>query len=96
HNSVVTSAIFAPNPALIMDYVYTHTNSPSLPVAIPPLLNPSQKLSRNITTANSTKVSSRTYMNNHNGNNDYTIPPYVIVTADAKGQLKILVNKFRI
>jgi len=91
HNTMVTSAIFAPNPTVIMDYLYSSNL----------LLSSSDNLSltnRNNTNSNRARLicvhsapspnESSSSINNNNG------PIYVMVTADSKGQLKLLVNRF--
>lgn len=64
HNTMVTSAIFAPNPTALINHLHSSmTFSPSLPKATGITWNSSSE----------------------------TI--YVMLTADGKGQLKILVNR---
>jgi len=64
---MVTSAIFAPNPQLIMNSIY------SSPVSTPSNVNNRQRPIGNDTSDNSI---------------------YVMLTADSKGQLKLLVNRY--
>ncbi len=103
---MVTSAIFAPNPLVIMDYLYSSNsplsidnlsltnrsnNSSNLSRSTPPIIpigNPNTTRPRLIcvhTTPSPIETSSSI---NSNG------PIYVMVTADSKGQLKLLVNRF--
>ncbi|CAF4589775.1 unnamed protein product, partial [Rotaria sp. Silwood1] len=109
HNTMVTSAIFAPNPTTIMDYLYSSniplsndnlslTNRSNNPV------NMSRSLSTTISTTTTSIVNNnRTrFICVHatpspieaqsSTNKDGSI--YVMVTADSKGQLKLLVNRF--
>ncbi|CAF1563152.1 unnamed protein product [Rotaria magnacalcarata] len=108
HNTMVTSAIFAPNPNSIMDHLYSSNlplisdslsqtnrsnNSSNLPRSASttistatPIVNSSRARFICVHAASSPlEVSSTT---NNNG------PIYVMVTADSKGQLKLLVNRF--
>jgi len=101
HNNMVTSAIFAPNSVAIMDYLYSsnvsssNDNLPStnrsnnlprsIPLAIP---IPNNNRTRLICVhAASSPIEASSSMNS-NG------PIYVMVTADSKGQLKLLVNRY--
>lgn len=111
---MVTSAIFAPNPNAIMDYLYS-SNMPlsndnsSLPNRSnnPPNLSrpvPTTTPMGNTTTTNNNNNRTRlicvnsapspidTSCSQNNVNNNG--PIYVMVTADSKGQLKLLVNRF--
>lgn len=72
---MVTSAIFAPNPNAIMNYLYS--SMISSPIGTPNVNSRTRSLTGNGMTLHS---------------NDGSI--YVMVTADSKGQLKILVNRF--
>ncbi|CAF0902091.1 unnamed protein product [Adineta steineri] len=104
HNTMVTSAIFAPNSIAIMDYLYSSNvslsndnisltsrsnNITNLPRSVP-LTTP---ISNNNRTrlicmhAAPSPIETSSSINN-NG------PMYVMVTADSKGQLKLLVNRF--
>ncbi|CAF1510829.1 unnamed protein product [Adineta ricciae] len=92
HNTMVTSAIFAPNPTAIMNYVYSpNESSPSLfrstPAAQSPtnLSNNRARLNCVYRSMNSTNESSVTLN---------TGAVYVMITADSKGQLKMLVNRY--
>ncbi|CAF1455193.1 unnamed protein product [Adineta ricciae] len=109
HNTMVTSAIFAPNSNAIMDYLYasTSTDNSSLTnrsnnlahlARTVPLTTPTSNTNRTrlicvhaapspMETPSSTPSSSSSSTTN-NG------PVYVMVTADSKGQLKLLVNRF--
>lgn len=92
HNSMVTSAIFAPNSNQIMNYLYSSSQSP--PSAARPtlsattLVNSDNNRSRvsGLPTASNSLEGSLTINN--------TGPIYVMVTADSKGQLKLLVNRY--
>jgi len=98
HNTMVTSAIFAPNPSLIMDHLYS--SNLSLSSDSSSISNRSQN-STTTSIGNSTHNRSRlicvhsisspmdpsTTMNTSG-------PTYVMVTADSKGQLKLLVNRY--
>ena len=92
---MVTSAIFAPNPIMIMNDLY----SSNLPISNDNLSPTNRSIS------SSTPVSSVHYNQTRlhaplnpielfpsTTNNNENI--YVIVTADSKGQLKLLVNRF--
>jgi hypothetical protein len=105
HNTMVTSAIFAPNSIAIMDYLYS--SNMSMTNETSSLANRSNNLPRSIPTANSSTTS---IVNNHRprlicvhgasspNEASSTInsngPIYVMVTADSKGQLKLLVNRY--
>jgi hypothetical protein len=93
---MVTSAIFAPNPVSIMDYLY----SSNLPLANDNLSRPiptTAPIGNNNNTNNRPRLicvhsapspietSSSIHTNGS---------IYVMVTADSKGQLKLLVNRF--
>ena len=102
---MVTSAIFAPNPNEIMDYLYS-SNVPGTNDSMP-LTN----RSNNVPRTGSTTMSTTTPVVNHNrtrficvhaASSPIEVPPvtnnngplYIMVTADSKGQLKLLVNRF--
>jgi hypothetical protein len=106
HNTMVTSAIFAPNSIAIMDYLYSsslpvsndtfslanRSNNPTnLPRSIPPTIptsivnNHRPRLICVHAAPSPIEASSAT---NPNGS------MYVMVTADSKGQLKLLVNRY--
>lgn len=88
---MVTSAIFAPNPLQIMNHLYSLNEATS--VYIRPLTSlASPQISRNRSqfncvyhSMNSSEEASVTLN---------TGPVYVMVTADSKGQLKLLVNRY--
>jgi hypothetical protein len=97
---MVTSAIFAPNPTEIMDYLYSSSdnlsltnrsnNSSNLPRTGPttsPIVNTTHRTRLICVHSTSSPMESSSSANN-NG------PIYVMVTADSKGQLKLLVNRF--
>ncbi|CAF1483236.1 unnamed protein product [Adineta steineri] len=92
HNTMVTSAIFAPNPVVIMNQLYsTNDFSPmttrsTLPSQTPVLNNSNR--TRFSCLYNSTNSSDGSISSNING------PIYVMVTADSKGQLKLLINRY--
>ena len=102
---MVTSAIFAPNPTVIMDHLYssnipistenlsvtnrsTHPSNVSrnVPITTPIGNNSNRTRLMCVHSAPSPIESSST--NNTNGST------YVMVTADSKGQLKLLVNRY--
>ena len=97
---MVTSAIFAPNPLSIMEHLHS-SNEPSsllsrsansqsrslLPQATTPNVNTNR--ARLICTHGTASPTEGTMSTNHPG------PTYVMVTADSKGQLKLLVNRFQ-
>lgn len=103
---MVTSAIFAPNSTAIMDYLYLCSDSTPLTnranntqsrSALPPTAaaagttatsNVNSTRARLIYTQTSASSAEGSTSVNANG------PIYVIVTADSKGQLKLLVNRF--
>ncbi|CAF0943902.1 unnamed protein product [Rotaria sordida] len=91
HNTMVTSAIFAPNPVVIMNYLYSSNDSSSLvnhsPISITSNIGFNRTRITNINTA-SNSLEGLSTMNNNTG------PIYVMVTADSKGQLKLLVNRY--
>ena len=108
HNTMVTSAIFAPNSLAIMDYLYastvplssdhsssTHrlgsTHSISSPRNIATTISaavPTHHRARlSCVHASSSPVEVPALLT-HQG------PTYVMITADSKGQLKLLVNRF--
>ncbi len=89
---MVTSAIFAPNPVAIMNCLHSSNDSSSLitrsitntPI-VTPHINNRTRLSCIHGASNSNDESIST---NNNGS------LYVMVTADSKGQLKLLVNRY--
>ncbi|CAF5218722.1 unnamed protein product, partial [Rotaria magnacalcarata] len=92
HNTMVTSAIFAPNPHVIMNYLYSSSSSS-------PSIN--RSISSTPTTPyldhNRTRVTGACASSNSSEapiamNNTGSI--YMMVTADSKGQLKLLVNRY--
>ncbi|CAF2993969.1 unnamed protein product [Rotaria socialis] len=92
HNTMVTSAIFAPNPHVIMNYLYS--SSPSSPLinrsvsstpTTPYLDHNRARVTGACASSNSSEASFA--MNN-------TGSIYMMVTADSKGQLKLLVNRY--
>lgn len=93
HNTMVTSAIFAPNPVEIMNYLQSSNNCSPLttrsftPTSTPSLNNHRSRLTNLQTASNSSEGSlTMNYINNGS--------TYVMVTADSKGQLKLLVNRY--
>jgi len=83
HNTMVTSAIFAPNPVSIMNYLYSSIdNSPLTTRAGTPNVNNRRQ---HVGASNSNEGS---ILMNNNGS------IYVMITADSKGQLKLLVNRY--
>jgi len=106
HNTMVTSAIFAPNPVQIMDHLYS-SNSPtsndnlslnnrathppivtrSTPNATP-IANHSIRTRFICVHAAPSPLESLSTAHNNPGS------IYVMVTADSKGQLKLLVNRY--
>jgi hypothetical protein len=88
---MVTSAIFAPNPVEIMNYLHSSndyspaTTRSATPVSTPIINHHRPRLV--CIHAASTSSDGSPSMNN-NG------PTYVMVTADSKGQLKLLVNRY--
>ena len=80
---MVTSAIFAPNPVGIMNYLYSSMSSSPSTTRI---LFPTTPSSVNNRTRPSTPDG--TASNRNEGS------IYVMVTADSKGQLKLLVNRY--
>jgi hypothetical protein len=83
---MVTSAIFAPNPVGIMNYLHSSINS-----------SPSAARFAFSTAATSSptvnnRIRSVTTDVGASNINDGSI--YVMVTADSKGQLKLLVNRY--
>lgn len=105
---MVTCAIFAPNATAIMQHLYG-TNNPIIASSSTSQLSSSilrnsidtQSRSESVHSnevASSNVNNARTsYFNNPTTSNalDGSLgPTYVIVTADSKGQLKLLVNRF--
>ncbi len=105
HNTMVTSAIFAPNPVVIMDHLYSSnlpistenlsvtnrsTHPPNLPRSIPitPIGNNTNRTRLICVHSAPSPLESSLASNNTNGS------VYVMVTADSKGQLKLLVNRY--
>lgn len=88
---MVTSAIFAPNPAVIMNYLYSSNDvSPVINRSTTSTTTPNQDNNRTkLNGVNATSNSSEISMTLNN-----TGPIYVMVTADSKGQLKLLVNRY--
>ncbi len=87
---MVTSAIFAPNPVEIMTGLHSsHDYSPSLPRSPIPTTTISNV---NPNRVRSTFVYASSNSNDGSMNNNSSI--YVMVTADSKGQLKLLVNRY--
>jgi hypothetical protein len=104
---MVTSAIFAPNPVAIMDYLYSSnvplsnentafTNrsnnnisrlTPTVPSTTVPIVNSSHRTRLICVHAAPSPIEASSSMTN-NGS------VYVMVTADSKGQLKLLANRF--
>lgn len=84
---MVTSAIFAPNPVGIMNYLHSSTTSSPL-------------ITRSITHITTPIINTRTRLNcMHAATRSNEESPdngsvYVMVTADSKGQLKLLVNRY--
>ena len=87
HNAMVTSAIFAPNPVLIMNYLYSVSDS--LPSAI--CSSTSIAATSSIDNNPTSSIDSSATANGLISMNSST---YVMVTADSKGQLKLLVNRY--
>jgi hypothetical protein len=102
---MVTSAIFAPNPVAIMDHLYSSnlplsnesllstnrsTNPSNLPrsVPVPIIMGNNTHRTRLICVHSAPSPIESSPLTNNNG------PIYVMVTADSKGQLKLLVNRF--
>jgi hypothetical protein len=88
---MVTSAIFAPNPVAIMNCLYSvNNNSPSItrstPAAATPNVNNRRRFNCMDPTPSNSPEESMTMINNG--------LVYVMVTADSKGQLKLLVNRY--
>ena len=103
HNTMVTSAIFAPKSTAIMEYLYLSNESTPLNNRA----NNAQSRSSLPTTAAATTTSNvnntrarlictQTAASPADGSMSVTAngPIYVMVTADSKGQLKLLVNRF--
>ncbi|UJR20818.1 hypothetical protein I4U23_023930 [Adineta vaga] len=91
HNTMVTSAIFAPNPAAIMKYIYSPNEpSPSLIRSPIPIQSPSMHHNRG-------RLNCFYHSMNSHDESSVTINTgsiYVMVTADSKGQLKLLANRY--
>ncbi|CAF2557183.1 unnamed protein product [Rotaria sp. Silwood2] len=90
HNTMVTSAIFAPNPVVIMNYLYSSNDGSSL-------LNYSPISTISNTDSNRIRTSGINIASNSSeglSTMNYTGAIYVMVTADSKGQLKLLVNRY--
>ncbi|CAF2409647.1 unnamed protein product [Rotaria sp. Silwood2] len=90
HNTMVTSAIFAPNPVVIMNYLYSSNDGSSL-------LNYSPISTISNTDSNRIRTSGINIASNPSeglSTMNYTGAIYVMVTADSKGQLKLLVNRY--
>lgn len=104
---MVTSAIFAPNPNVIMDYLYS-SNVSSINDNLS--FNSRSNNTSNIPRSSSTTISTTPIVNSsrsrficvHAASSPIEASPatnnsgsiYVMVTADSKGQLKLLVNRF--
>ncbi len=80
---MVTSAIFAPNPVGIMNYLHSSMTASPSPARFLLPLTPSNVNNR---------IHSGTTDDNASNSNEGSI--YVMVTADSKGQLKLLVNRY--
>ena len=103
---MVTSAIFAPNSVPIMDYLYSSNipssndtlpstnrsnNTTNLPRSVPlttPINNNTIRTRLICVHAAPSPIEASSSSLNNNG------PVYVMVTADSKGQLKLLVNRY--
>ncbi len=103
---MVTSAIFVPNPTVIMDHLYSSnlpllndnlslTNRFNNPLNVcrpmpttTPIGNNHNNRPRLICVHSAPSPVEASSSMNNNG------PIYVMVTADSKGQLKLLVNRF--
>jgi hypothetical protein len=88
---MVTSAIFAPNSVAIMNYLHSSNGSSPLSTrSTPPSATPnvSTRARLNCMHAASDSNEESISINNNNG------LVYVMVTADSKGQLKLLVNRY--
>ncbi|CAF0879556.1 unnamed protein product [Rotaria sp. Silwood1] len=90
HNTMVTSAIFAPNSSLIMNYLYSSSDSSSLINYSP--ISTTSSIDTNRTRISGINIASNSSEGLSITNN--TGPIYVMVTADSKGQLKLLVNRY--
>ena len=103
HNTMVTSAIFAPNPNAIVDFLYATNASPSnenslinnrsvrsIPSGtstVTPLINHHNRTRLICVHASSSPTEASMSATSTSGNT------YIMVTADSKGQLKLLVNR---
>lgn len=91
HNTLVTSAIFAPNPFAIMHYLYS-SNESSPSITRSSILATTSSIDNNRTRINDVNAASNSSEGSMSMNNTGSM--YVMVTADSKGQLKLLVNRY--
>ena len=101
---MVTSAIFAPNSVAIMDYL--HSSNDTLPLtnrshntanisrSIPTTIVPPNATMGNNNRPRLICVHSAPSPIEASSSTNTNVPIYVMVTADSKGQLKLLVNRF--
>jgi hypothetical protein len=88
---MVTSAIFAPNPVAIMNCLHSSTNSSPLTI---------HSITSSVSTSNVNNRTKLTSMNTPSNSSEESMSMnnngsiYVMVTADSKGQLKLLVNRY--
>jgi hypothetical protein len=88
---MVTSAIFAPNPVTIMNHLYaSNDSSPLASTSMNPMQTPN--INNHRTRLNCLHTSSNSFDGSISMDNNG--PIYVMVTADSKGQLKLLVNRY--
>jgi hypothetical protein len=106
---MVTSAIFAPNSTAIMDYLYQCNDSTpltnranntqsrsSLPTTVAAAATAGTTAAPNVNSTRARLINTQMSASSAEGSMPVTAngPIYVMVTADSKGQLKLLVNRF--
>jgi hypothetical protein len=87
---MVTSAIFAPNSVAIMNYLHSSNDSSPLTTrSTTPITTPNVSTRTRLNCMHAASISNEESISmNNNGS------VYVMVTADSKGQLKLLVNRY--